>query len=337
VYRLVAPKRFEQTFQSEEIAEDTVIVRPSYLSICHADQRYYQGERSAEILAEKLPMALIHEAIGTVVYSKDKTIQVGQRVVMIPNMPQEQDAVIAENYLRSSHFRSSGYDGFMQELVYTNANRVLLLPESLPDEVAAYTELVSVGYHAVHRLLCYSHARRENVGIWGDGNLGFITALLIKKLSPQTKITVCGVNEEKLANFSFVDDTMLITQLPKDWSVDHAVECVGGIHAEAAIEQIIEHIRPEGTIALLGVSEIPPKIATRMVLEKGLHLFGSSRSGRSDFAGLLELYRQESGVVEYLASLLCEVVPVRTLSDMVRAFERDKAKQMGKIVMKWEG
>ena len=55
VYRLVAPRRFEVAFSDIELfKENQVIVRPQFLSICHADQRYYQGLRPADILAKKL-------------------------------------------------------------------------------------------------------------------------------------------------------------------------------------------------------------------------------------------------------------------------------------------
>ncbi|SUM34962.1 zinc-binding dehydrogenase [Staphylococcus gallinarum] len=46
---------------------------------------------------------------------------------------------------------------------------------------------------------------------------------------------------------------------------------------------MIDLISPEGSISLLGVSEYGVEINTRMVLEKGLTLFGSSRSGAQDF------------------------------------------------------
>ncbi len=64
--KLVAPRRMEIFFEDEEITEDSVIVRPRYLSICAADQRYYTGSRSKEILDKKLPLSLIHEAVGEV-------------------------------------------------------------------------------------------------------------------------------------------------------------------------------------------------------------------------------------------------------------------------------
>ena len=62
VYRLISPKFFEESI--DEVELDGVVVRPTYLSICQADQRYYQGSRPAEVLEEKLPMALIHEESG---------------------------------------------------------------------------------------------------------------------------------------------------------------------------------------------------------------------------------------------------------------------------------
>lgn len=92
IYRLVAPKFFEEAI--EEINIDNVIVRPSYLSICQADQRYYQGKRASDVLEEKLPMALIHEGVGEVVFDNTGSFDVGDKVVMIPNTPTKEDKVV---------------------------------------------------------------------------------------------------------------------------------------------------------------------------------------------------------------------------------------------------
>ena len=43
VYQLKRPRQFEVAFKEMEIDDRQVIVRPTRLSICHADQRYYQG------------------------------------------------------------------------------------------------------------------------------------------------------------------------------------------------------------------------------------------------------------------------------------------------------
>ena len=336
VYQLVHPRRFEIAFDDITMDQEHILVRPTHLSICNADERYYQGKRSEDILRQKLPMALIHEGIGRVVYDPTGTFQVGEKVVMIPNTPFEEDEVVAENYLRSSKFRGSSMNGLMQEYVETTADRLVRVPEGMNDLVAAFTEMVSVCYQATSRFDRTAHARRETIGVWGDGNMGYITALLLKMRFPQCRVYAFGVVESKLSDFSFVDGTYLVSDVPKDLRVDHAFECVGGNAAGQVINQIIDYINPEGTIAILGVSEDPVPINTRMVLEKGLRILGTSRSGREDFLGLVELYREKPELPEYLEKLIGAVVPVKSISDMVTAFEMDIHKIMGKTIMVWD-
>ena len=98
-------------------------------------------------------MALIHEAIGEVVRDPSGNFKTGELVVMVPNTPVEEDDIIAENYLRSSKFRASGFDGFMQEYVEITPDRLVRLPQDIDRTVAAFTEIVSVSVHAIGRLI----------------------------------------------------------------------------------------------------------------------------------------------------------------------------------------
>ena len=50
VYRLVRPRQFELVFKDITMDDSHVIVHPIRLSICNADQRYYQGLRAENIL-----------------------------------------------------------------------------------------------------------------------------------------------------------------------------------------------------------------------------------------------------------------------------------------------
>ena len=56
-------------------------------------------------------MALIHEGVGIVVRDATGTFERGESVVMLPNNPHEADPHIAENYLATSEFCGSGFDG----------------------------------------------------------------------------------------------------------------------------------------------------------------------------------------------------------------------------------
>ena len=337
VYQLKAPRQFETVFKDIPLDDRHVLVRPTHLSICHADQRYYQGNRPEAVLRSKLPMALIHEGIGKVVYDPTGTYRIGEEVVMIPNHPVEKDDIIEENYLRSTKFCGSSKDGFMQEYVSLLPDRLVRLPEGIDKIVSAFTEIVSVSYHAISRFQKFSHSRRRTIGVWGDGNLGYITSLLLKKMLPDSKVCIFGVNANKLSDFSFADATCLVSEIPEDLLLDHAFECVGGNGSAIAINQIIDYIQPEGTISILGVSEDPAPINTRMVLEKGLHIFGSSRSGRADFEGLMELYKKNPDIPEYLENIVGTTFEVESIKDMTEAFETDIHKLIGKTVMIWKG
>ena len=139
-----------------------------------------------------------------------------------------------------------------------------------------------------------------------------------------------------MADFTFVDDTYEITSIPSNVSVDHAFECVGGSGSSRAIDQIIDHICPEGLISIMGVTEEPVPVNTRMVLEKGLTGKGSSRSGREDYEGLFELYREHPDMIDYLEKIVGAQIRVRSINDIIEAFETDIHKISGKTIMIWD-
>jgi hypothetical protein len=70
-------------------------------------------------------------------------------VAMVPNDPTEEDPIIAENYLRSSRFRSSGYDGFMQDYVF--------LKRSFSRNSRRYESICCSFYRANHHCYAFYH------------------------------------------------------------------------------------------------------------------------------------------------------------------------------------
>ena len=235
VVKLTSPRNLETFFKEEEYDNETVIVRPTYMSICAADQRYYQGKRKKEVLDKKLPLALIHESVGEVIYDPKKKFKKGTKVVMIPNSPTETNEIIKENYLRSSKFRSSSSDGFMQNAVFMKRDRIIPIG-NIKESIASQLEIISVAVNAIETFLNRSHKKTERIGVWGCGSVGYIQALVLKKYFPDSQIIVVGTRREKLNYFSFADETLLNTELGKEFKVDHAFECVGGPKAEEAIK-----------------------------------------------------------------------------------------------------
>jgi nucleoside-diphosphate-sugar epimerase len=94
----------------------------------------------------------------------------------------------------------------MQEYVSISGDRLVKLPADINPAVASFTEIVSVSVHAISRFIKFSHERRETIGVWGDGNLSYITCVFLRKFFPDAKIYVFGVVPKKLSDFTFVDD-----------------------------------------------------------------------------------------------------------------------------------
>ena len=332
VYRLKSPKFFEEAI--DEIELDGVIVRPTYLSICQADQRYYQGSRPAEVLDKKLPMALIHEGIGEVVFDNSGEFKAGDTVVMIPNTSFGED-VCRANYSYNSKFRGSGFDGFTSDLIKLDSSRVIKLPDDFNPYVSAFIELISVAYQGIGKFKQIASTPKDILGVWGDGNLGFITALLLKELFPESKVIVFGKHLDNLNLFTFADEVYRIHDVAEGVAVDHAFECVGSSASQLAIDQIIDLINPQGIISLFGVSEYPVPIDTRMVLEKGLTIQGNSRSEREDFIGVIKVLKQNPQLFEYLGKLITEIHEINSLDNLKESFDRDYISKFGKTILKW--
>lgn len=144
-YRLISPKKIEEVTLQRALNNNQVVVQPSLASICHADIRYYTGQRRKEALERKLPMALFHEGIGNVVRSNDLSLEKGDRVVFVPNIPARRlknnpeayehffkKRVVMDNYLPDSIFLGSGYDGIGQEYLVLPVENVVKIPDDVP-------------------------------------------------------------------------------------------------------------------------------------------------------------------------------------------------------------
>ena len=334
IFQLIRPGFISVKYVDEFISKDKVIIKPLFVSLCHADQRYYLGKRDPRVLAKKLPMAPIHESCGEVVFDPTSTFMIGDKVAMIPNTPPHNfDNSIYENYDSNSFFLSSGHDGFMREFVSMYPDRLVKF-DNIDLSVATILEFISVGFHALDRFEKNSLSKKEVITIVGDGSLGFVMANILKYKFPDSKIVVIGRNKEKLNLFSFVDDVYTTDSVLENFSTNHAFECAGGEGSEVAINDIIKYIKPQGTIILMGVSENKVSINTRDTLEKGLTIVGCSRSGRSDFIEGVKMLSNKK-IENRFKSIIYEDKAINNVEDIHRFFKTDLNTPF-KTVAKWD-
>lgn len=321
IIRLVRPGLFLPCFTIETPEPDDILVRPHYLSVCAADQRYFQGNRPPAVLSRKLPLALFHEAVGEVLRDPSGELAPGTHCVLLPGGVESLKD--NSNYRQGAFFRSSNADGFCQEIMCLNRRELLPVPGE-PIWLYVLAELMSVCCQALRKLeKTASVGKGTRIGVWGDGSMSFMMALTLSQLKPACPVSVFGKHDDKLVNFSFADRRINIADTTDAMPVDIAIECVGGAGAQAAIAQAVDRLTPRGILVLMGVSETPPVVPTRLVLEKGLTVTGSSRSTKLDFECAIRLIAQPD-----IQNSLLKIVSLQrtfsTASDLIDVFTEDK-------------
>lgn len=338
-YKITEPKRFEIFI--EDLNCDGILVRPEYLAVCKADIRYYLGNRDVNVLKKKFPMSLIHEATGVVIRDKSGEFEPGQRVVMLPCLKADcdntkcikcvrNDDKLLDNYCPESRFRSSNFDGFSKEIINTESEYLIKIPDGIGAE-AVFSELISVGCCAMRRAGLWER-KEKKIAVWGDGIMGYIISL-VAKYGIGADVSVVGLSPEKLAKFDFAD-TYFVNNIESMPNVSVAIEAVGGNAAASAVNQAIDKLCSGGKIILSGVSNDNAPINTRMVLEHGLTLMGTTRSVRCDFekaVGLLTLPEFR----ERILRLVEGIDVIDNVNGYYRAFDdAAKSQALGKRIMK---
>ncbi len=305
--RLTEPHVVLEQDIHRSVPEGYVVVEPTLASICHADLRYFGGTRKPEVLAKKLPMALLHEGIGRIVGGESRRLVHSQKVVIVPYMAGYllQDpgpahscpacrGEIADNYCSHSKFLGSGTDGIAQSRLVIPEQCAIPIPASIPDEIAVLTELCSVSYRALRPVA--GLLSQAKIAVFGDGPVGYLTAAMLHHAFGvgSDRLTVFGAIREKLDQFTFARTEMVQQyDFQSGDKVDIVVECTGGNFSESAINQGIDLLAAGGHLIAMGVSEDKVPINTRDVLEKGLTLYGSSRSSIPDFEEVLRVMEQK--------------------------------------------
>lgn len=349
-YQLLRPGELKETIFERVIKEDEVVVEPTIASICHADIRYFVGLRRPEALERKLPMALLHEGIGRVVESRSSKIKVGERVVIVPNLPgyllegktkkhccPTCGKGIADNYCENGHFMGSGYDGIAQSRVVIPADCAIPVPQDIPDEIAVLSELCTVSYHALSHVSTTLHLPNTTVAVFGDGPVGYLTATMVRYIYgiDSSRLKVFGAMPEKIDQFKFAERHLVqkFDFTAREAGVDIVIECTGGKFSESAINQAINLLNRGGSLILMGVSEERVPINTRDILEKGITIYGSSRSSVPDYQEVIKAMKN----IEYQNALRLiipnEFTPVRNLQDFKKAMEKASAHKGWKKVI----
>ena len=311
VFEVVGPYRMrERREEISELPERCVLLRVMLTGVCHADLRYVSCSRPPHILRERLPLPVFHEGIARIVEVGDdvRNFRQGDLVVVVPNVPcyvqnpeKYPDVYRAcescrpggpgENLCRDVKFLSSNAPGLSRTFLIHPASCIFNVPRGIPEEIAVLAEPLTVVKRAIE-LAGVNYSSR--VAILGGGFMGFITAAVLSFIIGISKqnLLVTDIFDFKLEKFEDFAITLNVREksIPEDIlsSFDRAFECAGGKASESTIDQALSLLSPGGTCMLIGVSEEKIPVRTRILLEKGLTLKGTTRSAAIDYPEVLK-------------------------------------------------
>jgi len=93
----------------------------------------------------------------------------------------------------------------------------------------------------------------------------------------------------------------------------------------------------KGELVLMGVTEERVPINTRDILEKGLSLYGSSRSTADDFEAFVELLKESEEYIDVLSRSLPESIKtVKNGNDFSNVLKDAEKPHWNKIIMEFD-
>jgi len=135
------------------------------------------------------------------------------------------------------------HDGAFADFIAVPQRNLHAVPDSLPTDVAVFTEPVAAAFQIPAQLAI---GRQDRVVVLGDGRLGNLCAQVLARLS--SRVLVVGKHPSKLELLQRLGiPTVLLSDLPAERSADVVVDCTG---SPTGLPTALRIVRPRGTIVL---------------------------------------------------------------------------------------
>ena len=135
------------------------------------------------------------------------------------------------------------HDGAFADFIAVPQENLHLVPDSVPDDVAVFTEPVAAAFQIPAQL---DIRRAHRIVVLGDGRLGNLCAQVLARRCDD--VTVVGKHPEKLALLASMRiATKLLSDVLPERAADVVVDCTG---SKTGLPAALRLVRPRGTIVL---------------------------------------------------------------------------------------
>ncbi|MGH8161852.1 MAG: L-threonine 3-dehydrogenase [Gammaproteobacteria bacterium] len=319
-----------------EIGHNDVLVRIRKTAICGTDIHVYDWNEWAQKTIP-VPMTVGHEFVGEIVElgSEVQGLKVGQRVS-------------GEGHITCGHCRNCragrrhlcpntrgigvNRPGAFAEYLSLPAVNVYPLPDSIPDEIAAFLDPFG---NATHTALSFDLVG-EDVLITGAGPIGCMAAAIARHVGAR-RIVVTDVNDYRLAlaakmgadravNVATAKFEDAMRELGLTEGFDVGLEMSG---SPQALDQMLSNMVNGGRVALLGLPPGDISMDLNQVIFKGLFLKGVY--GREMFETWYKMTAMLDSGLD-ISPVLTHQLPAARFQE---GFDVMRTGKSGKVVLDW--
>lgn len=229
--------QLDRSYPSPKADDKTAVVRVRLAGICSTDLQIFKGYMGFQGVPG-------HEFIGVV--SEGPAELLGRRVVGEINFACGRCELCARGLGRHCPERRVmgilGADGSFAEYVAVPAKNLHLVPDSLADEAAVFTEPLAAAFEILEQI---EPMPRDEVLVLGDGKLGLLCAQVLSLTG--ARVAVLGKHENKL---DILRKLGIQTALLSHWRprlADIVVEATG---STSGLKRALALVRPRGTLVL---------------------------------------------------------------------------------------
>lgn len=305
--------QFDQGRPTPKPAADEVLVRVTRAGVCETDLQLIQGYMGFRGV-------LGHEFVGIA----ESGPYAGQRVVGEINCACWSCDTCLNGFPTHCPNRTVlgilNHDGAFADLIAVPQRNLHRVPDSIPDDVAVFTEPVAAAFQIPAQLPIN---RSDRIIVLGDGRLGNLCAQVLASLADD--VLVVGKHQEKLALVETMGvKTALVSDRLPERAADLVVDCTG---SESGLPTSLKLVRPRGTIVLKTTVAGAQTLAWAPFVIDEVTLVGS-RCGPFDQA----LYALEHGLVD-VEPLIADRF---SLSNGLMALERARQKGVLKVLLEMD-
>lgn len=311
--------KFDTNHKKPEMKANEALIKTTMLGICNTDEEITKGYMGYKGV-------LGHEFVGVVedaLNQSDKAL-IGKRVVGEINLGCKNCPECHNGLERHCKNRETlgifNKDGCFSEYFTLPVSNLLVVPDSVPDEMAVFVEPLAAAYEIFEQIQIKP---KDRVAILGDGKLGLSISLIMNALN--IDYTHIGKHIEKLQITKDLGaKTKLLDELNKEdfKNYDVVIEATGSV---GGFETSLNLVRPRGILVLKSTIAAKEGLNLASVVIDEITVIGSRCGQFEPVLRLMEKGRLDTKPL---------ITRILGFDDALLGFELNRKKETIKILLK---